>query len=134
MAVSTKTMRDIVTRAMRRAGLIRVDQIPDAAEAAETLRALNGMMAEWVSMGVNTTPTEKALGDLFPLDSKFEDGVSAMLLVRIADENGVTIKQATGTAANACWLSLLAEYLDIIEEAEFDPALARLPSQRLLLS
>lgn len=133
MATSTKTMRDIVTRAMRRLGVIRVDQIPDASEAAEVLRGLNGMMLEWPAEGVDTSHVELALNDLFPLDTKYEDGVSTLLAVRIADEYGATLKPATVTAAGECWKNLLAAYLDIAEEAEFDPVLVHMPSQRHLL-
>lgn len=134
MAASTKTMRDIVTRAMRRGGILALDQGPEAAEADEILAALNGMIFGWGKKGVIIPSyTAKTLNDLFPLDEAYDDGVTAMLAVRIADENGIALKPATVQAADECWKDLLAEYLDIAETAEFDPVLTNMPSQRLLL-
>lgn len=130
MAVSTKTMRDIVTSALRRSGLVPLDQEPEAAEAAETLTALNGMMTGWKKKGVDTSHTQKMLDDLFPLDDSYERGVTAMLVIEISDENGNAIKPATAQAADDCWKSLLAEFLAVAEAASFDAVLAHMPSQR----
>lgn len=133
MAASTATMRDIVKGGMKRLGLLTLDKEPSGAEAAEYLTRLNGMMHNWRNMGVDITHTTLTLNGTFPLDEKYEEGVKAMLAVSIADENGKDLRPKTVDDAAECWKDLLAQYLDIAEEAEFDPALTNMPSQRLLL-
>lgn len=129
MAPSTKTMLQIVTGGYRRLGLLRKNEVLDADEAAIGLAALNGMMHNWRNFSVDVEHTDKTLAQLFPLDAKYDEGVMAMLAVRLADENGDEVKPQTAASAEECWKSLLAEYGDFDTEAEFDSALTNMPSQ-----
>ncbi len=127
------TMRDIAKGGLKRLGVIPLDQEPEAGELNEALTALNGMMFEWKNQGVDIEHTALELSDTFPLDPEFDRGVKAMLAVVMADEYGKDLRPKTVDDANECWKSLLAVYLPIAEQAEFDPVLTNLPSQRLLL-
>lgn len=127
------TMQDIVNGAYRRCdGLLGLGQVPTAEEATEALAALNGMMHGWKSKGVDIEHVTLALGAAFPLADEFEDGVTAMLAVRLSSQNGKAelSPQVTASAAS-CWSALYAAYV-AAPESQFDPSLSRMPSQRLI--
>lgn len=134
MAASTKTMLAIVTGGYRRLGLLRNNETLEAEEAAIGLSALNGMMHNWRNYSVDIEHTSLDLADTFPLDEKYDDGVSAMLAVRVAGENGDEVPAQTARSASECWTSLLAEYGEFSSvTASFDAVLINLPSQRKLI-
>jgi hypothetical protein len=127
----TETQAIVYGAGRRCDGLLALGDTPTAAEAAEWLGALNGMMHGWKSKGVDTEHVTLTLSDDFPLDPEFEDGVTCMLAVRIAGQNGKQLSQQTIDSANSCWNALLAAYVTA-PETSFDPMLARMPSLRLV--
>ena len=74
------TATEISTRALRRIGAIDALQSPSSADIQTATEALNAMIASWEADGLS--------GDVLPLDSRFEQGVVAMLAVRICEEYG----------------------------------------------
>jgi hypothetical protein len=72
---------EIVTRALKRLNLVAPGEDPAAADAADGLAALNAMLAGWQADGIDVSPD-------VPLPSKYEEGVVAMLAVRLAPDYG----------------------------------------------
>lgn len=70
-----------------------------------------------------------ALGDTFPLIVDFEEGVIAMLARTIAGRFGKEVSPDLAKRARAGWLNITSNFLRT-PDAQFDPALVRLPSRR----
>lgn len=74
------TAAQIATRALRRIRVIGADDTPSAADIDAATEALDAMIASWEAGALS--------GDVLPLDSRFEQGIIAMLAVRIAGDYG----------------------------------------------
>lgn len=74
------TSAQIATRALRRLRVVAADQTPAAADLTAATDALDAMIASW-----ETVPMS---GDVLPLDARFEDGITAMLAVRLSGDYG----------------------------------------------
>ena len=72
--------------------------------------------------------TALALSDAFPLPAQFEEGVTAMLAVRIAPQYGTDPSQLTLRKASDGENALLAAYMTI-RPASADNGIIRMPSQ-----
>jgi len=116
----------IVTRALRRLKVIGAGEDPSADDAADGLAALNAMIAGWEADGV------KVSGDV-PLDARFEEGVVALLAVRLADDFGTSPSAGVVRDAENGWARLQAAF-NHVPLAQFDTALRNMPSQRYWLS
>ena len=112
----------IVARALKRLRVIGAGEDPSAEDAADGLAALNAMIAGWKADGVEVS------GDV-PLDARFEEGVIAMLAVRLADDYGATPSSVVVRDAEQGWQRLKAAFTHI-PLAQFDSALRNMPSQR----
>lgn len=112
----------IVARALMRLRVIGAGEDPSAEDAADGLAALNAMIAGWEGDGV------KVSGDV-PLDARFEEGVIAMLAVRLADDHGKSLTDGIARDAQQGWQRLKAAFTHI-PLAQFDSALRNMPSQR----
>jgi hypothetical protein len=116
----------IVARALRRLKVIGAGEDPSADDAADGLAALNAMIAGWEADGV------KVSGDV-PLDARFEEGVVALLAVRLADDYGTSPSAGVVRDAENGWARLQAAF-NHVPLAQFDTALRNMPSQRYWLS
>lgn len=116
----------IVSRALRRLKVIGAGEDPSADDAADGLAALNAMIAGWEADGV------KVSGDV-PLDARFEEGVVALLAVRLADDFGTSPSAGVVRDAENGWARLQAAF-NHVPLAQFDTALRNMPSQRYWLS
>jgi hypothetical protein len=112
----------IVSRALRRLRVIGSAEDPSAEDAADGLAALNAMIAGWEADGV------KVSGDV-PLDARFEEGVVALLAVRLADDYGTAPSPGVVRDAETGWSRLQAAF-NHVPLAQFDSALRNMPSQR----
>lgn len=110
----------IVTRAMLRLRLLDANESPSAADAANGLQALNAMIAGWVADGINVSSD-------VPLPAQHEEGVVAMLAVRLADDFGATPTAVVVRDADNGWHRLQSAYLSA-PTARFDKALKLMPS------
>ena len=113
---------DIVKRALKRLGVLAPGEDMDAADAADGNAALNAMIASWQIDGVDVASD-------VPLPSRHEDGIVALLAVRIAPDYGKTPSAQVVADADKGWAGLLAEYIRA-PRAQFDTALVNMPSQR----
>lgn len=111
----------IVTRALRRLKVLGANEDPAAADAADGLAALNAMLAAWQAKGVYVA------GDV-PLEARFEEGVVALLAVRLADDFSATASASVVRDAEEGWNALTAAFCPV-PSAQFDSALTNMPSQ-----
>lgn len=114
----------IVTRALKRLKIVEPQESPSADEAADGLAALNAMIAGWQADGVNISSD-------VPLPAKHEEGVVALLALRLAPDYGATPGASVLLDAKRGWSRLQADYLSA-PMARFDRALTRMPSQQIV--
>lgn len=78
------TVNDIVTRAMRKIGVVARDENPDADQIAEGVEALNMMLAAWVLDDVDISHTTLTSSSTFPIGSQYEEGTVYLLASRLS--------------------------------------------------
>lgn len=111
----------IVARALRRIRVIGSGEDPSAEDAADGLSALNAMIAGWQADGIEVS------GDV-PLDARFEEGVVALLAVRLADDFGATAPAGVVNDAAIGMRRLEAAFLNV-PASQFDVGLTRSSTQ-----
>ena len=72
----------IVTYALRRLNVIGAGESPSSQEETDATYTLNAMIQAWEADNLS--------GDTLPLDARFEQGLTALLAVRLAEDYGVT--------------------------------------------
>lgn len=80
------TVRDVVTRACRKVGLVSANEPLDADMAQSGLDAFNEMLFGWKSQGVDVTHTEQALDDTFAIADQHREATVYLLAAKLADE------------------------------------------------
>ena len=78
---------------------------PSAADTAHATEALSAMIASW--------ETYQLAGDILPIDARFEQGVTALLAVRLAEDYGKTPGPVLMRDADNGWTALLAAFLSV---------------------
>lgn len=126
------TARKISENALRRLGILSAEQAISGRDADYCVEALNKMMRglktkksldlNWPVLGVQ---------DDFPLDLEFQEGVEAMLAVRVANdyEEVESVSSLLVTEAQEGLRALETEFW-IFDDMQLDMALQRMPSQR----
>lgn len=123
------TVLDIVTRAHRVLNLTGANESPSSAAAAKALVLLNAMALGWEADNLHTGWATVALSDDFPLEAKHEEGVTYLLVRRIAGDRGMQVTPVQNATAETGFSRLVADYKSF-EGLRVDPGLSRLPSQR----
>jgi hypothetical protein len=80
------TVRDIVERALRKIGVVAIDEAMTADQAQIGLDALNMMMAALELDGIDVAWIEAELPDQFAMEPKFHEGLVYMLASRLAPD------------------------------------------------
>lgn len=109
------TATEIATRALRRISVVDALESPAAADVEHAVNALNAMIAAWETWNLT--------GDTLPLDGRFEQGVTAMLAVRLAEEYGKTPGPVLLRDATDGERALRAAYF-VVPKSTFDVPLA----------
>jgi hypothetical protein len=112
---------EIVTRALKRLGLVEPGESPAAADAEDGLAALNAMLAGWEADGINVSPD-------VPLPAKHEEGVTALLAVRLAPDYGKEPSALVYADASKGLTRLEADYISA-PLATFDHAIVNTPAR-----
>lgn len=76
------TATEIATSALRRLNVVDALSSPSAAHVDSATAALTAMLASWEGQWLS--------GDVLPLDARFEQGIVALLAVRLAEDYGKT--------------------------------------------
>jgi hypothetical protein len=115
------TVRDIVKAALLDIDAIDIEETPDADEYADAATVLTRMFAGWTADGmtllqadgVTAVPATLALNDTFPLAQKHEEGVGAMLAVRLARVYGAPVDPELRTRAKRGKQRLYADFATV---------------------
>lgn len=104
------TALSILTRALRRAGVLASGETPTAEEAEDGLAALRAMLAAWEGRGVviGAPNVVVATTDL-PLAAREEQCAVSELAVRLAPEYGRAVDPAILAAAEQDFRAIQAE-------------------------
>lgn len=119
------TARDFVAYAMRRIGIIGVDDAPTSAEMDIGLEALNDMLQAWSNDGMNleeSLPFEAA--NVIASDEKYHRGVKLSLVEEIASIYGAAVSVEIARAADHERRRIAASLLTI-EDMTFEAPLDR---------
>ncbi|KIC39360.1 hypothetical protein [Leisingera sp. ANG-M7] len=119
------TMRDIVTRAYRKARIAGSGESLEAEQADEGNEQLNAMLHEWKLRGVDITHTDKGLSDTFPLGPEYEHGTVLLL----AEAVGPEFNLPASFNADDFFRAIQAAYLTI-DTVSFDKAVTEVPSKK----
>jgi hypothetical protein len=114
----------IVARALKRINVVAAGEDPSAVDAADGLAALNAMIAGWAIDGINVSAD-------VPLSAGHEEGVVALLAVRLAPDYGRMPSPLVLKAAEEGMYRLEADYISA-PLAQFDTALIDMPSRGLM--
>lgn len=99
------TATQIATRALRRLGVVSAGENPASADVSDAKEALTAMIASWEAEGLT--------GDILPLDARFEQGVVAMLAVRLAEEYGKTPGEVMVRDAKQGWDQISSAFFSV---------------------
>lgn len=109
------TAEQISTRALRRLNVFAAGESPGADDITSAIEALNAMISSWEADGLS--------GDVLPLDARFEQGVVAMLAVRLAEDYGATAGPVLVRDAQNGWSQIQSAFF-AVPETRFEGALA----------
>lgn len=119
------TVRDIVTRSLKKIGVTAKDEDPDANDIAEGVDAFNMMLHGWKLRGVDVSHTTQDANDTFALASEYEEGTVYNLCSRLEPDYMVP---ASFDADD--WFRAIQAAYTTIADADLGNALILLPSQR----
>lgn len=108
------TSVQIATRALRRLAVISADETPASADIEAAQEALTALINSWEAEGLTA--------DALPLDARFEQGLVAMLAMRLAEEYGKTPSQVLVKDATDGWSAIRAAFF-AVPMSRFDKAL-----------
>ena len=102
------TVRDIVTRAYRKIGVVASDEPMTPDQASAGLDAFNDMVHGWDVFGVRLGAIDLDLNSPFPLEPRFREGTVYQLAARLAPDHAVAAPDP-----DAFFRALQAAYLVI---------------------
>lgn len=111
------TATEIAQKALKRLGLVAAGETASAIDVADGVEALNAMLASFEADGFQ--------GDVLPFDKRFEQGIVAMLAVRIAGEYNATPDNVLERDAERGQSQLEAAYLGV-PKSVFDASLVNI--------
>lgn len=103
---------DLVTGALRRAGIIAESEDPSAEEGQDAVTRLNEIMASMQADGIDFGWNPKATtADTYVLPLEHVGPVKAILAVQLADEYGTEVSSSTGMEASDGYKRMLRQAL-----------------------
>lgn len=80
------TVSDIVTRALRKIGVVARDESATADDMAEGVATLNAMIHAWSLKGVDLAHTDYTSADTFDLGDEYIEGTIYLLAARLSPD------------------------------------------------
>lgn len=80
------TVADIVTRALRKIGVVAKDETASSADMADGVDAFNMMVHAWELAGVDLSHTDKISTDTFPFADAYQEGFVYLLASRLSPD------------------------------------------------
>ena len=105
------TAQQIATRALRRIRVVGAEDTVSAADMQAATDALDAMIASWEAYGLS--------GDVLPLSGRFDQAITAMLAVRLAEEYGKQPGPVLLRDATEGWGSIQSAHL-VVPASTFD--------------
>ena len=102
----------IITDALRLAGVIHEIQTPSNEDAQDALRRLNDLLLGWkrrngIDLGFYP---QTSLAANIPIDDEYFETVTLQLAQRVGEHWGTGLTDAVVSRSNSLWRSLLAEF------------------------
>jgi len=119
------TVRDVITRALRKAGVSNIGDSAHGEDFDVALDALNDMLFAWKLKGVDTEHVQLSGASTFPLGDEFIEGTVYNLASRISPDYQIP---ASFDADD--WFRAIQAAYTTIAPVSFDAGLQNLPSQR----
>ena len=107
----TKTVRDTITQALTMLGVALGGVAPTGPEAADGVKAFNGMVHGWKAQGVDVGHIDQTINDDLALAPEHYEAVTALLAVRLAPDYDAQVSPAVATIASNGWSGLQAKYI-----------------------
>lgn len=107
------TTQEISTRALRRIKVLSPDESLSGDMLTSATEALTAMVNSWEAEGLS--------GDILPIDARFEQGLVAMLAVRMAEEFGKEPGPVLLRDADMGWKAIQAAFF-AVPKSTFDRA------------
>lgn len=115
---------EIVTRALKKIGVVARDEAASADDMADGVDALNMMLHQWKLEGVDVSHTDLAATDTFSLASEYEEGTVYLLAERLSPD----YMRPRTFDADKFFRAIQAAYMTIAV-ATIPTPLTRMPSQ-----
>ena len=119
------TVNDIVTRALKKIGVVARDEAPEAYDIAEGVVAFNSMVHAWKLRGADFEHTDAAASDPFPFDPEFEEGTVYILASRLSPDYMIPPSFDADD-----WFRTFQAAKTTIPDSVLETALTDLPSRR----
>lgn len=103
--------------------MVNPREVVDGISIDNGLTALNRMMHAWKARGVDTQHFTLESTDDFPLGEEHEEGVIALLALRLSAAYGLALHEAALRDSEAGWRSLQAEFMPSARQAFVDSGL-----------
>ena len=120
------TLNDICERAMRKIGVVAIDEPMTADQALHAQDAYNAMVAGWSLRGVEAPVAPATLSGQFPFPPRFEEAITYVLADHMAIDYS---RPGMGMKAVQALRDIKA-YLHVVPLADANSALMRTNSQR----
>lgn len=122
------TARDIITRSLRRIGVVAVDEDPDGTYAAAALDRLNAMIFGWKLWSVDVSHVALELGDSIALGPEYDLSLEYLLAKEIVSDYPYSLSSVDLSRADDAWRAIYSAYV-VIPEATLPRSITCLPSQ-----
>lgn len=116
------TLNDICERAMRKIGVVAIDEPMTADQGLHAQEAYNAMVAGWGLRGVEAPVAAVSLQDQFPFPPRFEEAVTYLLADALAMDYA---RPPVGMKAVQALRDIKA-YFHVVPLANANPALLRI--------
>lgn len=116
------TVTDLISRALRRVGVIAEDETATSSQSNDALDSLNDLLSSWMDEGIPINNGDLALTDTFPVDVSERRAVFLNLSIELASDYGRSVDAVTFEHAEDLKKVLMVKYSQI-DESSFDDSL-----------
>lgn len=106
-----QTVRDTITQALTMLGVSLSGNAPTGPEAADGVKAYNGMLHGWKGQGVDVGHIDQTINDDLVLDPMHHEGITALLAIRLSGDYSAQVPASVAIIASNGWSALQAAYI-----------------------
>jgi len=116
------TVQELITRALRLAGVLEAEETPTAAEQVDSLATFNDMLHAWALDGIYLDHTDLGWTDTLPYASEHLRAIRYALAVELCNDFNVDPKPAVVALAASAKADLVEDFFTV-ESVEVEVAL-----------